>query len=174
MTRTGLESIADEQRRALLVKLLQLLEAEFKDDLVSVVVFGSVGRNQATTDSDTDILVVNSAFERSMTDRMARLVNVLQRLEHTKPFREMERRGVNTWIQFHPLNVEEAALNRAIYLDMTQDAVILFDKDNLMRRTLERLGEKLRALGAKRIFLEDGSWYWDLKPDIKRGEVVEL
>lgn len=57
---------------------------------------------------------------------------------------------------------------------MTQGAVILFDKDNLMRRTLERLGEKLRALGAKRIFLEDGSWCWDFKPDIKRGEVVEL
>ena len=77
-------------------------------------------------------------------------------------------------MQFHPLNVDEARANRAIYLDKTEDAVIVIDRDNFMKQVLEKLGKKLKTMGAKRIFLEDGSWYWDLKPDIKRGEVVEL
>ena len=29
-------------------------------------------------------------------------------------------------------------------------------------------------MGAKRIGLDDGSWYWDLKPDYKPYEVIEL
>ena len=24
------------------------------------------------------------------------------------------------------------------------------------------------------VFLDDGSWYWDLKPDFRFGEVVEI
>jgi len=174
LIKVGLESIADGLRRALIAELLRLLRDDLKNDLVSVVVFGSVARNEAKASSDTDLLVVSSAFERSMTSRMGRLVGVLERLEDTGSYREMEKQGVNTWIQFHPLTIDEAQLNRAIYLDMTEDAVIVFDKANFMKRVLEKLGEKLRTMGAKRIFIEDGSWYWDLKPDIKRGEAVEL
>lgn len=174
MIRAGLDSIYDESRRALIAELMRLLREEFSDDLVSVVVFGSVGRNQANVTSDTDVLVVSSAFEKSMASRMARLVKVLERLENREPYAKMEEEGINTWVQFHPLTEDEAKINRAIYLDMTDDAIIVFDKDNLMKNVLENLGRKLRQMGAKRIFLEDGSWYWDLKPDIKRGEVVEL
>jgi hypothetical protein len=32
----------------------------------------------------------------------------------------------------------------------------------------------MRALGSRRVYLADGSWYWDLKPDFRPGEVVEL
>lgn len=174
MIKAGLESIADGLRRAFVAELVHLLGVEFEDDLVSVVVFGSVARNQAMIDSDTDVLVVSSAFDKSMTSRMNRLVKVLERLEDTESSREMERRGANAWVQFHPLSADEAKVNRAIYLDMTEDAVIVFDKGDFMKQVLLRLGEKLRTIGARRIILEDGSWYWDLKPDIKRGEVVEL
>lgn len=167
-------SILDGSRRAFVAELVQLLEEKFSNELVSVVVFGSVARNEAKADSDTDVLVVSSAFEKGMMSRMGLLVKVLERLEETEPYVMMEKRGMNTWVQFHPLSEDEAKTNRAIYLDMTEDAVIVFDKGNLMKQVLERLREKLRIIGAKRIFLEDGSWYWDLKPDIKRGEVIEL
>jgi hypothetical protein len=29
-------------------------------------------------------------------------------------------------------------------------------------------------LGSRRVFIADGSWYWDLKPDFRFGEAVEL
>jgi hypothetical protein len=32
----------------------------------------------------------------------------------------------------------------------------------------------MRALGSRRVYLADGSWYWDLKPDFRFGEVVEI
>jgi hypothetical protein len=174
LIRVGLSSIKDNLRRAFVGELLRLLKEDFGNCLQSVVIFGSVARNEAEADSDTDVLVVSSAFEKGMTNRMERLVKVLGQLESQKPQINMEEEGMNTWVQFHPLTKDEAATNRAIYLDMTEDAVIVFDKDNFMKTILEKLREKLRLIGAKRILLEDGSWYWDLKPDIKRGEVVEL
>ncbi|MEM4555087.1 MAG: hypothetical protein QXT25_04540, partial [Candidatus Anstonellaceae archaeon] len=68
---------------------------------------------------------------------------------------------------------EEARQLRWIYLDMVEDAVILFDRDgflegmlNLLRKRLQELGAQRRNLGKVR--------YWVLKPDLKPGEVVEL
>ena len=39
---------------------------------------------------------------------------------------------------------------------------------------LERLRARLEELGSRRIELDDGTWYWDLKPDLRPGEVVTL
>jgi|GEM_PF-4736766 predicted nucleotidyltransferase len=56
--RFGLEAIRDLDRRRLLKELLTILEGFFGEDLVSVVVFGSVARGDAKPGSDTDVLVV--------------------------------------------------------------------------------------------------------------------
>ena len=45
---------------------------------------------------------------------------------------------------------------------------------NFMEKVLSGLEKRLKRLGAKRVFLKDGSWYWDLKPDVKKGEVIEI
>jgi hypothetical protein len=50
--------------------------------------------------------------------------------------------------------------------------VLLFD-DGFMERVLERLSARLRELGARRVRTKRG-WYWDLKPDYRFGEVIEL
>lgn len=43
-----------------------------------------------------------------------------------------------------------------------------------MGNYLNKLSKKLEKMGARKIFLGDGRWYWDLKPDYKLGEVVEI
>jgi len=56
---------------------------------------------------------------------------------------------------------------------MTEDAKILYDKDNFFRKILEELKEKLKKLSSKRIW-RGNAWYWILKPDLKPGEIIEL
>lgn len=51
---------------------------------------------------------------------------------------------------------------------------VLYDKDNFFAKRLNAVEKRLRELGSKRIRLEDGTWYWDLKPDLKSGEVFTL
>ncbi|MGC8849398.1 MAG: nucleotidyltransferase domain-containing protein [Candidatus Bathyarchaeia archaeon] len=169
-----MERITDPDRRGLLGELLRLLMEAFGESLVSVVVFGSVARGKPKPGSDIDLLVVARNMPKGMMDRMELMAKLMIKLEGTDVNRKLRERGVSAWVQFHPLKPEEAKLHRPIYLDMVDDAVILLDRDGFIENILMGLKKRLRALKAKRVYLGDGSWFWDLKPDIKRGEVVEI
>jgi predicted nucleotidyltransferase len=172
--RSPLERIADPDRRGLLGELLRLLREAFGEDLISVVVFGSVARGDAKPSSDTDVLVVARNMPEGMSKRMELMAKLLIGLEGTDACRKLREKGVSTWVQFHPLTLEEAGLHRPIYLDMVEDAVILSDRGGFIESILRGLKRRLEELKAKRVYLKDGSWFWDLKPDIKRGEAVEI
>jgi len=174
MLKIGLEQITDADRRRLVTYILELLRSLLGDDLISVVVFGSVARGRADLNSDTDVILVASNMPRSLSERMEILANLLVEFSKTQTCEELNRKGLNTWVQFHPLTMEEAELHRPIYLDVVEDGIIVYDRGGFIKRVMEGFKSKLEALGAKRVFLEDGSWYWDLKPSIKRGEVVEI
>ena len=48
---------------------------------------------------------------------------------------------------------------------MFTHGIILFDPRHVLARKLASL--RLRELGSRRVELADGSWYWDLKPDMR-------
>jgi len=174
MIQRGFSEIEDINRRLYLKEIVATLLQEFKKYLVSIVVFGSVGRGDSTADSDIDLLIVSDAFSSSLSNRMELLIKILAQIEQTDIFRILKERGINTWIQFHPLKIDEAHLTRPIYLDLVEDGIILFDKNHFIENIFQGLKKKMEILGSKRHFLEDGSWFWDLKPDMKRGEVIDL
>lgn len=68
---------------------------------------------------------------------------------------------------------EEVAAGSPLFLDMVDDARILFDRDGFLQRAFAGLAARLARLGAKRIWREN-MWYWDLKPDYQPGEVFEI
>ncbi len=39
---------------------------------------------------------------------------------------------------------------------------------------MEMLKNRLIQLGSKKVILDDDTWYWNLKPDIEAGEIIEL
>jgi hypothetical protein len=43
-----------------------------------------------------------------------------------------------------------------------------------LENEFKAIKEKLKKLGSKKVVLPDSSWYWDLKPDMKPGEVIEI
>jgi len=57
---------------------------------------------------------------------------------------------------------------------MIEEGIILHDQGGYFARRLKALKERLAALGSRKVHLEDGTWYWDLKPDLVLGEVFEL
>lgn len=65
---------------------------------------------------------------------------------------------------------EEAERIVSLYLDLVENAVILFDLENFFTRILERVKSSLKWLHAER--KRSGSIrYWDLKPDYSPGEI---
>jgi hypothetical protein len=137
------------------------------ESLVSLVLFGSVARGEAGEASDIDLVVVADGFPRSLADRRRPLLEVWDAA------RAAGNLPAVTW-NLVTRSREEALYHSPLYLDIVEDGILLLDRGRFFETILARMRERMRALGSRRIFLDDGSWYWDLKPDFRWGEKVEI
>ncbi len=154
--------------------IISLLRDRLGPDLVSVVLFGSVARGEAGEGSDIDLLAVSEAFNRPSGGRFDLFREIDRDVMNSKVRMRLRKSRLGTLISPVPLTPEEVRRNPPILLDILTDGIILHDKDNFIKNHLADLERKLKALGARRVRLPSGKWYWDLKPDYKLGEVVEV
>lgn len=169
----ALSRVRQEVYRPILRRVMLEVRRRLGDELVSLVVFGSVARGSAKAGSDVDLLVVAEGLPPSMSERM-RFFTEVERSVLDLELGLWRERGVYASVQFYPLSRDEASVFRPLYLDMVLDAVFLFDRDGFMEGVLRRLGGRLEELGSRRVELPSGGWYWVLKPDLAPGEVVEV
>jgi len=160
-----------ERFKELQDKLLAEVKSFYGDRLVSFVVFGSVARETYRFDSDIDLLIIAEDLPKGRMKRVAQFLTVEDRIETF--LESLRKEGMNTYISPVFKTPEEAEMGSPLFLDMVEDASILFDKNGFFSKVLERLRNRLKELGAKRVW-KGNAWYWVLKPDYKPGEVIEL
>ncbi|MCZ7358380.1 MAG: nucleotidyltransferase domain-containing protein [Candidatus Methanoperedens sp.] len=156
--------------KQILDKFSQLLLEKFSDNLISLVLFGSVARGTAKTESDIDLLIILKDAPDSYYKRLEPVIDIELKLRE-EAFETTEAVLIFSSIV---LSKEEAMENRNIFLDMIDASIILYDKNNFFKNRLKELKKRLLQLGSKKITLEDKTWYWNLKPDSVPGEVIEL
>lgn len=160
-----------ESFRTLAERLLTEVRRFYGDRLVSVVLFGSAARETQRFDSDIDVLIVAKDLPRGRMKRVREFDAIERELE---PFlQDLAAMGIQTYLSAIIKSPEEAEVGSPLFLDMVEDANILYDKDGFFSRRLERLRKRLKELGSKRIW-KGNAWYWVLKPDYKPGDVIEL
>jgi predicted nucleotidyltransferase len=122
-------------------------------------------------DSDIDLLIVVDELPKSRLRRQELFEEVEALIEGD--LKRLWAEGL--YITFSPLmkTVEEARKLSPLYLDMVDDAIILFDREGFFKEVLDRLRKKLNELGAKRVKL-DRRWYWILKDRYEFGEVITI
>lgn len=141
--------------------------------LVSVVLYGSLARGTAHAHSDVDLLVVAEGLPSSFSERIRQMLQVAGDCEG-ECRRLWRERGIYANLQLYPLTPEEAREARPSYLDMLADGIVLFDRGGFIEGVFSRVRRRLEELGARRVQLPTGGWYWVLKPKLERGEVVEV
>lgn len=160
-----------ETLRKIAIAYVEALKGALAHRLVSVVLFGSVARGEATPFSDIDLLVVAEGLPKGRSARRRELQMADQAVEGE--LMALHEKGVASDLCVIIQTPEEATAIRPLYLDFVEDAVILYDKGGFFAQVLARLKRSLERLGARRLHLGKVR-YWDLKPDLTPGEVFEL
>jgi len=151
--------------------LLTAVKNHYGDALVSLVVFGSVGRGTPRPDSDIDLLLVADRLPRGRMKRINDFASVEEFL--AGHLHRLSRTGINTSLSPIIKTVEEVLQGSPLFWDMVDDARILYDRDGFFARYLASLRQRLEDLGACRI-RRGNAWHWVLKRDYSVGEVFRL
>lgn len=160
-----------EQYQQILEAVLSELHATYGSRLVACAVFGSVGRGTPRYGSDVDLLLVVRGLPHGRFNRVEEFLPVEAHVERALTVGET---GHPT-IALSPVfkTPEEVEAGSPLFLDMVDDAQVLYDPHGFLTTYFDRLRARLRQLGARRI-RRGNAWYWELKPDLKPGEVFTL
>lgn len=148
-----------------------LLRETLAGNLVSVVLFGSVARGEATADSDLDLVIVCEDLPEGRFSRLRLLEDADRRFEDE--LLRLRSLGIRTRLARIVKTRGEAARVVPLYLDLVDDACLLYDRGDFFSSLLSRLRSLLATLGAERR-VRGRVRYWVLKPDLAPGEVIEL
>ncbi len=140
--------------------------------LTSFAVYGSVARGKAKKNSDVDVLLISNDFSGSLGSRIEKLCLIETLIEEELTW--LRKHGVYVRLSFYPLRANEARRKPFLFLDLTEEAVILYDENCFLEKILVELKSKLKEQGAKKVFVNEENWYWDLKPQYRFGEVIEI
>lgn len=162
----NLDMVAQERYVKVLCDALYLLSRSLT--ITSLALYGTVARGTARENSDIDVLIVSNDFSGSIGRRIDMLFQVEKKLEDELGW--LRRHGIYTGFSFYPLTEEEASRKPLLFLDMTEDAIILYDRDRFLEKVLTEFKAELLRVGARRVFVEEENWYWDLKPGYRFGE----
>ena len=162
-----MQAVFDE----LLTKVVAAAQAVYGERLVSIVLYGSVARGTMRRDSDVDLLIVARALPRGRLKRVGEFESIESTM--TEDLCHAASRGITTTLSPIIKTPEEVLTGSPLFLDMVEDARVLYDRNGFFSQELARLRRRLAELGAKRIW-KGNTWHWDLKPDFTCGEVFEL
>jgi len=141
-------------------------------DLTALALYGSVARGTAAPNSDLDLLVVSPDFTGSVGQRITVLYEAEKRVR--EELRWLHQHGVYVTLSFYPLHPREVRRLPPILLDVSEEGIVLYDRERVLEEALLQLRLRLLKLKARRVFLDENRWYWDLKPDYRFGERVVL
>jgi len=169
---TLMESIAVWE--GFLEKIREALLSFYGDDLLAAVIFGSAARGDFKKGSDLDLLIVLRESKDSMGKRIDEFMGMEWELRKSQEYARVKVQGLPHRLEPVILDLEEFQQHPPLLLDLTSDAKVLIDKGDVFSQEMDVLRRRLQELGAKKVILEGGRWYWILKPDIKWGEKVVL
>jgi len=160
-----------ETYKRLIERFIKEIKESCGDALLAVVLFGSVARGEAGENSDIDMLVLMERKDKGIEKKFTEIgVNSYDWEESL----ELRNKGIRTKIYEILKTEKELRENPLILLDIFDHGIILYDLNNKMKNILEDFEKKLKELGAEKIRFDDNKWAWDLKPNWKKGESVEI
>ena len=129
----------------------------FAGRLVSICFFGSVARGEATSESDIDVLVVAGELPRDVGLRVRETAAIHEALRRSSEYRKLREQGRSAFISDIYLSPDEARAHPPILLDLTDDALIVYDRNDFLKGVLQDIKYRLSDLGVRKIKARKGA-----------------
>lgn len=161
----------DSQGRYL-VALFDRIRIHYGKNLISLFVYGSYARGENRLNSDIDLLLVVEAHK--IKGKVARHSDFVKNIE--LPLEDLDaqcsRHKIGTEISVLIFSKDEAKKFNPLYLDMVEDHVKIHDETGFMAEVFEQVKQKMQCWGSRKKNA-GGHWYWEIKPGMKWGEVLD-
>lgn len=134
----------------ILQELRDLLKQKFNQDLLAIVLFGSIVKGNFTTTSDIDVLVVCETLTKDWRARDKMTLELTEDIE------------LKYTTSIHMNLVSKEEISHAIdsisplMLEIYEANEIIYEKDNFFTQLLNSFGKNLKSLHA--IKIEKGIW----------------
>ena len=140
--------------RSFLSIYVPLLRSHYRKRLLGVALFGSSSTQTWKPESDIDILVIVKKWQKPTWERASELYFLTEEALKVldKPF--------DIPISHYPLDEAETYRFHPIYPDLSQDAIILTEKDSFLNHLLQRIKELLLKEKKIRVVTPDGESLW--------------
>jgi predicted nucleotidyltransferase len=141
-----------------------------------MILFGSLARGRAKPESDIDLFLAVKGLSSGYSERM----ETIRRILSTEAIDKLtiylwSSRGVYPNLEVIAVTPEEASLTHPFYLDMAEKSVIIYDRAGFTENKLREVRERLiRNIGAEKVALPTGEWYWLLTPKLEEARSLEL
>jgi hypothetical protein len=116
------------------------------------------------SDSDTDLAVVGTGWERSrIWERIKELSPLKLQLEHTPEFSDCVRNGFLPSISHLAMTKDDLERFKTIYLDLAFDGIVLYDKSGEMKTfIIDSVKARARDFSIRKVMLAGCSIMWEL------------
>lgn len=161
-----------ERMKDLMLKLgsriTSILMEHFGVKLISVCLYGSAVRGALRNGSDIDFLIVLGDAPLSYHKRVKAIIPLIERVRESKEYRRMEKLNLHLEPSLLVMTKREVETHPDILIDISQEGIILFDKEDYLKNHLNEIKEKMVKLGSIKKITPHGH-YWVLKPDLRPG-----
>ena len=121
----------------------KIFKEHFGDGLVSFCLFGSGARGELRKGSDIDFLVVIRNGQRSYHKRAKEIIPLLDKVRETEEYGALEEAKMNLEPWFLILSEGGNQRHPSILIDISQEGIIQFDRDDFLSETLRQVRESL-------------------------------
>jgi len=152
---------------------ITLLKENFTNNLISVILYGSVARGKWTYESDIDLLLIFSDEISNKSKLHKTLTNITITFEKALLLKDGNGRTIYCSLQEYPIFLKDLDNFRTLFYDIAMDGIILYDRTNMGFSFIERIKKRILNKNIKRIFISERDFYWK-RNDVQFGELIEL